>query len=508
MRGSTARELLLIAASVAVARTPALAQAEDPADDVEVLEKIWRAALERSRTYSFLEELSDSIGPRLTGSAEARQAAEWALRQMRDIGLKNVHLEHWQLRRSWRRIRATAELVTPYRLPLNVVSLGWTGSTKKGGVEAQVIRVDSMASDEELTRNASQWRGKIVLLERKEARTEGILEFVRLAALARTAHQARAVAVIRQSPRPGVMLPHTDPPTFSDEIFPIPILDMAAEHRKQLGRLLEIGKEVRLRLNVENQVSAGPVQSSNVIGEIPGGEYPEQIVLLAAHLDSWDLGTGAVDDGFGVASVLGAAEAILRSGMTPRRTIRVVLFTGEEQGLLGSRAYIRAHQSEISHFLCSLALDWGRGPVMGLSVAGHDELIAPLERLMRVAHGSETIKISPGYMQFTDSYSFTLAGVPGIAFAQEARDYSMLGHSGADTLDKIDRDILIRTAALAAQTTFWMANHPTRLGSVWSAAETAEALRKDKQQSVLQALGLWPFAEIDNASSMPEGRAP
>jgi Zn-dependent M28 family amino/carboxypeptidase len=248
-------------------------------------------------------------------------------------------------------------------------------------------------------------------------------------------------------------------------------------------------------LNVENQVSTRPVQSPNVIGEIPGGEHPEQIVLLAAHLDSWDLGTGVVDDGFGVASVLGAAEAILRSGATPRRTIRVVLFTGEEQGLLGSRAYVKAHQSEISHFLCSLALDWGRGPVMGISVAGHDELIAPLEQLMRVAHVAEPIKISPRYMQFTDSFAFTLAGVPGIAFAQEVRDSSMLGHSAADTLDKVDRDTLIKTAALSAQVAFWIANHPTRLGTVWSAAETAQALRKDKQQNLLESFGLWPFTQ-------------
>jgi hypothetical protein len=494
MRGAPARAFLLIAASVAVAGTPLLAQAEDPADDVEVLERIWQGALERSRTYRFLEELSDSIGPRLTGSAEAREAAEWALRQMGDIGLKNVHLEHWQLQRGWRRGRATAELVSPYRLPLTVVSLGWAGSTKRGGVEAEVIRVDSVASDEELTRSAARWRGKIVLLERKEAKTDNFAAFTRLGALARAAHRARAVAVIRVSPRPGVMLAHTDPPAFSDEMFPIPILDMAPEHRKQLERLLEKRKEVRVRLNVENQFSAGPVQTSNVIGDIPGGEHPEQIVLLAAHLDSWELGTGAVDDGFGVASLLGAAEAILRFGKAPRRTIRVALFTGEEQGLLGSRAYVRAHQSEISDYLCSLAIDWGRGPVIGISVGGHEELIVPLERLMRAAHGSEPIKITPEYMHFTDSYSFTLAGVPGIAFAQEGRDYSMIGHSAADTLDKVDRDILIKTAALTAQTAFWIANHPTRLGTTWSAAETAQTLRKDKQQNLLESFGLWPFS--------------
>jgi len=494
MRDEVARVFSLIAASVALAGLPVLAQAEDSTDDVEVLERIWQGALERSRTYSFLEELSDRIGPRLTGSAEAREAAEWALRQMRDIGLKNVHLEHWQLQRSWRRGRATAELISPYRLALSVVSLGWTGSTKRGGVEAEVVRMDSMANGEELTRDASHWRGKIVLLERKGAGTDRILEVARLGAVARAAYQARAVAVIRESPRPGVMLPHTDPPSFSDEMFPIPVLDMAAEHRQQLARLLEKGKKVRVRLNVENQFSAGPAQSSNVIGDIPGGEHAEQIVLLAAHLDSWDLGTGAVDDGFGVASVLGAVEAILRSGKAPPRTIRVALFTGEEQGLLGSRAYVRAHQSQISDYLCSLAIDWGRGPVVGISVGGHEELIAPLERLMRVAHGSEPIKITPEYMHFTDSYSFTLAGVPGIAFAQEGRDSSMIGHSAADTIDKIDRDVLVKTAALAAQTAFWIANHP-RLGTVWSAAETAQALRKDKQQNLLESFGLWPFTQ-------------
>ena len=129
-----------------------------------------------------------------------------------------------------------------------------------------------------------------------------------------------------------------------------------------------------------------------------------------------------------------------------------------------------------------------------MSVGGHEELIAPLEHFAKVADGSGAMKISRGYMQFTDSYAFTLAGVPGIAFAQESRDYAMLAHSAADTLDQIEPDVLVRTSALAAQTAFWIANHPTRLGIVWSPSMTAQTLNNDRQRPMLELFGLWPFA--------------
>ena len=466
------------------------------ADDEEQrsFSKIAGEALARSRAYAFLTELADGIGPRLSGSPEEAKTFEWALRTMQAIGLTKVHREAWQLQRSWHRISARAELVGPFHLELNIASLGWAGSTSKGGVEAEVVAVNSDSLADEVAKHATQWRGRILILVAKGTQHLGPVEYLaKLPAFFRSAQAAKALAVIVEDPRPGTLLPHTGPPSFSDAFHPLPIVDMAKEHRKQIVRLLDRGQSVRLRIDVQNQVSAGPVQSANIIGELTGYEHPEQFVTVGAHLDSWDLGTGAIDDGFGVAAVLGAADAIIASGVKPRRTIRIALFSGEEQGMLGSRAYVRAHQSEMGNHVCALALDWGHGPITGMPVAGHSEMIVPLKHFADEAIGLGALKIDNSYLTFTDAYSFTLAGVPGIAFLQNSHDSSLLGHSAADTLDKVDPEILIRDAALVAEAAFWIANHQARLGTVFDAKETARVLTQDKQRPNLEAFGLWPF---------------
>src|SRR5262249_59917520 len=186
----------------------------------------------------------------------------------------------------------------------------------------------------EVQKNASRWSGKVLLLVGKGAQHLGAVEYLgKLPAFLQAAHAARAVAVMIEDPRPGTLLPHTGPASFSDAVYPIAAVDMAKEHRKLIARLLDKGTAVHIRIDIQNQISAGPVESANLIGDIPGRQHPEEVIVLGAHLDSWDLGTGAIDDGFGVAGVLGAANAIVASGLKPRRTIRIALFTGEEQGM-------------------------------------------------------------------------------------------------------------------------------------------------------------------------------
>jgi Zn-dependent M28 family amino/carboxypeptidase len=192
--------------------------------------------------------------------------------------------------------------------------------------------------------------------------------------------------------------------------------------------------------------------------------------------------------------LLGAAEAIVNSGFKPRRTIRLVLFTGEEQGLLGSRAWVRDHQSEIPNLLCALVLDWGQGPITALPLAGHNELAADFKVLAEAVSGIQPLKVPEAYLTFTDAYSFTLAGLPGLGFFQESRDYSMLGHSALDTFDQVDAGILFRDSAVVALTAFWIADHPSRLGAAWPSEKTAQKLTDDGQRTLLQSLGLWPFS--------------
>jgi carboxypeptidase Q len=208
-------------------------------------------------------------------------------------------------------------------------------------------------------------------------------------------------------------------------------------------------------------------------------------------LDSWDQGTGAIDDGFGVAAVLGSAKSIIESGLKPQRTLRFVLFTGEEQGLLGSRAYTSRHQAEMKNVVCTLVLDWGYGPITKYLLGGHAELTSALDELFPVLTGVVSPQVGKGFLTYTDGFSFTLAGVPEIGLFQDSPDYGLLGHSAADTLDKTDPEVLARDSAALAISDLWFADYPVQVASHWSPAKTAQML--DDQRRFLQALELWPF---------------
>ena len=449
-------------------------------------------ALKHPSAYPLLKVLTDEIGPRLTGSPSDSTAQQWALQEMRSIGLSNVHGEEWQLERGWRRGYARAQLVIPFQLDLAVASYGWSGSTPNDGVEADVVLVDSSAFELEADEHSANWAGKILLLTPKDPKYFDLFKSMsELPAFLAAAASAHAIAIINGDPRPGILLPHTGPIGLPFHRTDLVVLDMASEQRDLIARTVQLGKASRVKIEVQNEFTPGAVPSRNIVGEIPGSDYPEQVVVIGAHLDSWDLGTGAVDDGFGVAAVLGSAKAILSAGVKSKRTIRFILFTGEEQGLLGSRAYLRQHQAELRNFVCAVVLDWGSGPITRFPLAGHKEFAAPLQELFRSSKALTSVTTSPGYLTFTDAYSFTLAGIPGIAPRQDSPTYTMVGHSGADTLDKVNESALNQDTAMMASIAIWIADYPVRIGSVWSSEQTAQLLQEQRES--LQLLGLWPF---------------
>jgi carboxypeptidase Q len=456
------------------------------------LNSVKTEALKHRGSYGFLKELSNSIGPRLTGSSQDARAGQWALQIMRSIGLQSVHAEPWQLERGWRRGFARAQILLPHPIELSVTSFGWTGSTAKGGVESEVVLADSNALGEEVRKNSAKWAGKILLLVSSDPKhADSLKEISEFPAFLSAAMNAGAIAVIRRSGRPGDMLSHTDPVTFPVRPVALPVLSIDDEHAALMTRMLNSGAQVRLRLEVQNEFTPGEIKSNNIVGEIPGTKFPGQILVLGAHLDSWDLATGSIDDGFGVAAILGAAKSIIGSGVKPKRTIRIILFTGEEQGLLGSRAYVRAHREEMKDFICAIILDWGNGPITKYLLGGHEEFAAPLQELFSSIGDVANLKTGNGYLTYTDAYAFTFAGVAGITPFQDSPNYSMLGHSSADTLDKVDAEILDRNSGVLAISAIWMANYPTRIGEVWPPEKTARSL--EEQRTTLQAFGLWPF---------------
>jgi carboxypeptidase Q len=452
-----------------------------------------------SHAYDYLEQLSDDIGGRVTGSPACQRAIEWGVEKMKAIGLENVHTEKWQMSRGWTRVSASAELLEPVERRLKVDSMGWVGSTPAGGAEGEVVPVNDYDLDNEMKQNASSWAGKILLVVQKgEPPKDRMSSFAKFGPFLKAAYKAHAIAVIggqggRKSA--GMRLTHTGALGF-DTFYDIPVVSITAEDQDLLERFLDHGKTPRMRINVQNRITDGPVETANVVGEIRGTEHPEQIIVAGGHLDSWDLSEGATDDGTGVASVLGAAEAIVKSGRKPRRTIRFVLFTGEEQGLLGSLAYTRMHKSEMDNHLGDIILDNGQGPVDALNLGGRNDLIPALKKFAESVKAFGNLKVNDNVSFGTDAGPFTLEGLPGINMSQDSPDYKYTHHSAVDTLDKVKPEILEPNATLMALTAFWIADRPERLDTQWPPEQTAKMLVEKHEDKILKAFGLWPFGNL------------
>lgn len=487
--------------SAAPARTAPHHDGAPPSDaDLDrKLASIVGEAMMDGKPYQYLEELSDDVGGRVTGSPQAAQAIAWGAEKMKSIGLENVHTETWQMSRGWTRISASAEMLSPAHHRMVVDSLGWVGSTSEGGVEADIVTVNLYRLADEMKNNSGKWAGKVILVVREgdpPGDRRGL--FGQFGPFLKAAYDAHAVAVIGGqggSKSQGMNLTHTGALGF-DSYYDIPVVSMSNEDQSQIERFLDRGKPVRIRINVQNRATSGPVDSANVVGEIRGSEHPEEIVVVGGHLDSWDLAEGTTDNGMGVTTTLGAAEAIVKSGLKPRRTIRFVLFTGEEEGLLGSFAYTKMHQAEMSNHVAAVILDNGQGPVTAMNLGGRADLVPTVTTFAKSLQAFGEIAVNDNVEFGTDTGPFSVAGLPGINLDQDSPDYKYTHHSAVDTYDKVKPDILSRDTTVMAVTSFWIADRADRLASPWPAEKTARMLIDKKQDGFLKKFGLWPYGDL------------
>jgi Zn-dependent M28 family amino/carboxypeptidase len=218
--------------------------------------------------------------------------------------------------------------------------------------------------------------------------------------------------------------------------------------------------------------------------------------VLGGHLDSWDLSEGATDDGTGVTSVLAAAEAIQKSGQRPRRTLRFVLFTGEEQGLLGSLAYTKQHAGEMNNHLGCVVLDDGQGPIKEFQLGGRNDLMEPMKAFAQSLDNIREISVNDKREFGMDTGPFILAGLPGINLEQDSPDYKYTHHSAADAVEAVKPDVLTQNATIMALTAFWLADRPERFASPWSPERTAKMLREKGDYDMLKSFNLWPFGDL------------
>jgi carboxypeptidase Q len=461
------------------------------------LVKIAGEGLMDSHAFEYLTELSDEVGGRVTGTPQAQKAIEWGVAKMNAIGLKNVRAEKWLLWKGWTRGITQAELIAPLHHTLTIDAMGWTGSTPAGGAEGDVVTANLYDLDREMN-NMSRFSGKIVMMRPEgEPKKNVMMIFAQFGDFLNALQKSGAIAVIGGQggfKAEGMHLTHTGILGFAVD-FPIPVVDMTREDQGQLERYIAAGKTVRIRLNVQNTFTSGPVVSANVVGEIIGREHPEQIVVVGAHLDSWDLSEGSTDNGTGTTSVLGAAEAILKSGATPRRTIRFVLFTGEEQGLLGSLAYVKQHQSEMKNHIGDIVLDIGQGPIKDFQLGGRSDLLAAFEPFASSLTNLREIPVNDKTEFGTDTGPFTLAGLPGINLDQDSPEYKYTHHSAADALEAVKPDVLAQNATIMGMTAFWIADRPERFATPWTTEKTAKMLREKGDYDMLKAFNLWPFGD-------------
>jgi len=451
-----------------------------------------------SHAYQYLTELSDDVGSRVTGSSAERKAEEWSAAKMKAIGLENVHLEKYTIWKGWTRGTAEAQLLSPTPHKLHVDAMGWTGSTVASGVEGDVVPVNLFDIDEEI-KDVSRLKGKIVLVTQSgKPKKSFMLLFATFGDFLKAAHDAGVVAVIGGqggSKSTGMNLTHTGILGF-DVDYAVPVVSMTAEDQGQLERFIKRGITPRVRINVQNTLTSGPVETANVVGEIRGREHPEQILVVGGHLDSWDLAQGTTDNGSGTATTLGAAEAIMRSGQKPRRTIRFVLFTGEEQGLDGSFAYYKQHQGEWANHLGDLILDEGQGPVTDFMLGGRDDLIAAFQPFADSLANIRPVKVNDKVESGTDTLPFSIYGLPGINMNQDTADYKYTHHSAADGLEAQKPEVLTQNATLMALTGYGIADRPDRFAEPWPAERTAKMLRDKGEYEELKAFNIWPYGEL------------
>lgn len=484
---------------------PALLAEKPAVDPLALDKKIIAEAKSGSEIMTNLTYLSDMIGPRLTGSAALKKANEWTADKMRSYGLSNVHLEGWTIPVGWERGPASMRIIEPeIGRSLTVASMGWTPGTK-GRITGEVVVIKARNS-EELAKYKGKLKNAVILrgppatirpvtesgsgFERRRAKRDekgnkksdgkadvpppprpdrnfaSMMSFRR--ELSDFLRKEGAAVLLMDAAKPHGLLNMTGSWRGNDRVNagdPLPSLFVVHEHYAQLYRLATRPAPARTRVEIEidNKFVPGPVPVYNTVGEIPGTEKPDEFVVLGAHLDSWDLGQGTTDNGTGSCVVLETARLLVKSGIRPKRTIRFVLFTGEEQGLHGSKEYVKRHKDEMPKTSMALVHDTGTGRVVGIGLQGREAIKPILEKELVSLKELGVIGIDLRRMGGTDHLSFEGVNVPGFAVRQDPVEYRFSHHSQSDTLDKAREPDLIQGAQVMAVAAVRVANLPELL---------------------------------------------
>jgi carboxypeptidase Q len=487
-RRSSLNSSSLLLSLVLLLPSVALAQQPTPAGLQQASARLAGEVVVNGRAMEYMQHLSDKFGGRLSGSPAYGRAAEWAAEQFRAAGIKDVRLEPFQLDSTWARGVSRARMLTPLDRPLHLESLGWAPSTPAGGVRGEVFLLTDISRDF-IKRETDKIKGRIVMLDLSSLMKEGYAAFAKLVASQQLLAEAGAAAVIIGSNEPNNVL-NAFNLNWGAKISPLPLAQVGMEDAKLIQRLLPQGA-VTLEFQYENR-TGGAAQDHNVIAEIRGRERPDEWVIIGAHLDSWDYGTGAQDNATGCAMVLEAARAIAALGTPPRRSIRFALWGGEEQGLLGSAAYVRAHAKELKDCVAALNTDNGAGHPRGWKVEGRTDVLqalTPLSKSLLTGLGGDGL--SPELTFDTDHGHFLLAGIPALDLWVDMEHYDDVHHKSSDTADKVVAHNLVAGAGIIAITAHALAERPERIAPQLKHDAVGELLKKANLEEFLKTVGVW-----------------
>jgi hypothetical protein len=437
-----------------------------------------------------LRTLCDEIGGRMPGTPAMQRAVAWAVAAFRQAGVDEVHTEAFTVPNSWQEGDTEIELLGPVRSPIHGVSSAWVPATPRGGIRAEVLDGGS-GGEGRITRMGEQARGKILLIRSQEVRTfhDLAVEQRDSTVAIREAAEVGAAAVLFMSTRPnGLLYRHIN--ILDGKLDVLPTALLAREDGLRIARFLEAGQKVEMRLSLPNK-TGGPLKAQNVVAEIRGRERPDEIVIVGGHLDSWDLGSGCLDNGCNVALIVEIARGMAAAGIRPRRTVRFVLFSAEEQGLLGSQAYVRAHRKELDSIVAVIVHDMGVGKIQGYSLGGRRDIEQALVKAMEPVAGRGANAHSYDAFFGTDHFDFLLEGVPALVAVQDTSAYVPVYHSSADTFDKVSLSSVRDEAGIAAVTVFNIADSPERLGKRLTREQLQHLLEDTRLDDQMQFLGLW-----------------
>ncbi|MGO9402190.1 MAG: M20/M25/M40 family metallo-hydrolase [Terriglobales bacterium] len=464
--------------------------AADHDSDRETTDRLIAEALKPSPLETNLRRLSDEIGGRIPGTPAFQRAVDWGLAAFQEAGADSVHTEEFSIQNSWAEgaTAMTASLYSGTTFPVHAVSVAWAPALP-AATHVPIVDVGEGSAAE--FAKAGDIAGRIVLVHSKVLANWDDLsaEYERAPAIIALAVKGKAKAIAFMATREhGILYRHTN--SGAGEIDALPQVVVAREDGQRIARLLTSANPVWADLSIPNKIG-GAIKTWNVVAEIRGSEKPDEFVVLGAHLDSWELGTGALDNGCNAALVIDALRAIKAVGLKPKRSIRFILFSGEEEGPLGSRAYAVSHRNELDKAAGVIVFDEGTGETTAFSTGGRKDVLAAAQAMLAPLAQFGVTKAVATAETGSDHFDFMLEGVPTFLADQEEANYLENYHATTDTFDKVDFAQLKKNVAEAVVLSFGLANAADPIGPRLNRAQIEQMLHETHLDQEMKDMGEW-----------------